>query len=70
MQAIGFPRAVARTVKTASRCNPDGGGNVIAADRLDKLNRWHAAWLNGLIVDMATHAVGVLILRGRPGDTW
>lgn len=70
MQAIGFPGAVARTVKTASRCNPDGGGDVIAADRLDKPNRWRAERLSSLIVDEATHAVGVLILRGRPGDTW
>ena len=70
MEILRFPGAVARAAKVASRCSPDGGGDVIAADRLDKLNRWRAAGLNGFILDEATHAAGVLFLCDRSGDTW
>ena len=47
MQAIGFPGAFASAAKIASRFRLEDDGDPVVADRLDKLDRWHAARRNG-----------------------
>ena len=59
MQAIGFPGAFASAAKIASRCGFEDADDPVVADRIDKLDRWHAARRNGLNADDAAHAVGV-----------
>ena len=59
MQAIRIHGAFARAAKIASRCRLEDAGDHVAADQLDKLDRWHAARRKGLSAEGAAHAVNV-----------
>ena len=58
IQAIGFPGAFASAAKIASRCGFEAADDPVVAERIDKLDRWHAARRNGLNAeDAAVKAV-------------
>ena len=59
MQAIGFPGAFASAAKIVSRCGFEDADDPVVSDRIEKLDRWHAARQNGLNAEDAAHAVGV-----------
>ena len=48
MQVFGFPGAFAIAAKIASQCRFENADDPVVVDRMDKLDRWHAARRNGL----------------------
>ena len=68
MQAIGIHGAFASAAKIASRCRLEDTGDPVVADRLDKLDRWHAALRNGL--NAAANEPGSSIRNSRENASW
>ena len=48
MQVFGFPGAFASAAKIASRCRFEDADDPVVVDRIDKLDRRHAARRNGI----------------------
>ena len=48
MQVFGYPGAFASAAKIASQCRFENADDPVVVDRMDKLDRWHAARRNGL----------------------
>ena len=55
---MGFPGAFASAAKIASGCKFENADDLVVADRIDKLDRWHAARRNGLSTEDASNAGG------------